>query len=192
MEKGSMLDWTEVSVGAREIFRIWMSESSKELDWANTAWIAIGRAGLTDYTDEVQKTLVLTRFLTLGTLFREFCELAREEIFEPDVFGWAEALEINPIRVGQALGSDTLKESLDDLDLEGAINELMGQNRCQVVSALMKHFGNESALFLSLWNASNGAEIEEPEEGDYIALNEVTPSKMRAFEWITEGMPTLH
>ena len=49
MDKGSMLDWAEVSAAAREIFRIWTSESSKELDWANTAWIALGRAGLTNY-----------------------------------------------------------------------------------------------------------------------------------------------
>lgn len=67
---------------------------------SNTAWIALGRAGLTSYSDEIQKTLVLIRFLTLGTIFREFCELARDEEFEPDVHNWAEDVEINPIRVG--------------------------------------------------------------------------------------------
>ena len=66
-----MLDWTEVSVAAQEIFRIWSSQSSKELDWANTAWIALGRAELTNYADEVQKTLVLFRFLILGTILPE-------------------------------------------------------------------------------------------------------------------------
>jgi len=31
MDKGSMLDWAEVSAAARKIFRIWMSESSTEM-----------------------------------------------------------------------------------------------------------------------------------------------------------------
>jgi hypothetical protein len=192
MDEGSTLDWTEVSVAAREIFCIWMSESSKELDWANTAWIALGRAGLTNYTDAVQKTLVLVRFLILGSIFREFCELTREEPSDCDVDDWAEALEINSIRVGQVLGPGALKEPVEDLNLVDAINELMDQNRDEIVSTLVKYFGNESSLFLSLWKASDGAEIEEPEDDDFVALNEVTPLKMRAFEWITEGMPRLH
>lgn len=81
---------------------------------------------------------------------------------------------------------------MDDLDLEYAIDELMDQSRSEIVPTLVKSFGNESALFLSLWKASDGAEIEEPEEDDRLVLNEVTPLKMRAFEWITNGMPSLH
>jgi hypothetical protein len=192
MDKGSMLDWAEVSGPAQEIFRIWMSASSKELDWANTAWIALGRAGLTNYGDEVDKTRVLVRFLTLGTIFREFCELARNEVFAPCIYLWADTLEIEPIRVGQVLGRNTLKESKENLDLEVAIDELMDQNRSEITSALVRHFGNESALFLSLWRASDGAEIEAPELDDSAVLNEVTPEKMRTFEWIGEGMPRLH
>lgn len=192
MGEGLKLNWADVSRGAEEIFRIWTSESSKELDWANTAWIALGLAGLTNYSDEVQKTLVLIRFLTLGTIFREFCELARDEQFEPDVYNWAEILEINPIRLGQVLGPNALNEPVHDLDLEYAIDELMDQSRSEIVRTLVKSFGNESSLFLSLWKASDGAEIEEPEEDDGLVMNEVTPLKMRAFEWITNGMPQLH
>jgi hypothetical protein len=54
---------------------------------------------------------------------------------------------------------------VDDLDLEYAIDELMDQSRSEIVPTLVKSFGNESALFLSLWKASDGAEIEEPERG---------------------------
>ena len=100
-------------------------------------------------------------------------------------------MEISPIRVGQVLGPGTLKESMVDLNLESAINELMDQNRDEIVSALVEYFGNDSSLFLSLWKASDGAEIEEPEEDGYFVLNEVTPEKMRAFEWIGEAMPRL-
>lgn len=192
MERSLILDWPDVSVAAQEIFRIWTSASSRELNWANTGWIALGRAGLTTYSDEVKKTLVLVRFLTLGTIFREFCELARDEVFDPCIYLWADALEIEPIQVGQALGPDNLNESNGNLSLEGAIYELMDQNRSEIVSALVKYFGNESSLFLSLWRASDRAEIEEPAEDDYIVLNEITLEKMRAFEWIGQGMPRLH
>jgi hypothetical protein len=164
MSVESKLDWTEVAPAAQDIFRIWLTASSKEIDWANTAWIALGRSGLTGYSDEVQKTLVLVRFLTLGMLFREFCELARDEVFEPDMSEWTDVLEISPIRLGQILGPDALNEPDDQLDLQTAINELTDQHRAEVTSALLKSFGNESALFLSLWQASDGAEIEEPEQ----------------------------
>jgi hypothetical protein len=188
----STVDWTEVSAAAEDVFRVWRSESSKELDWANTAWIALGRAGFTKYSNAVEKTLVLVRFLTVGIMFREFCELAREETFELDASEWANALEISPVRVGQALGSDSLKDFEDSLDLETALSYLIDQNRSEVFSVLVKAFGTESSLFASLWKASDGAEIEEPEEDVYRILNETSPNKMRAFEWITEGMPAIH
>jgi len=44
---------------------------------------------------------------------------------------------------------------------------------------------------LSLWRASEGGTIDEPEEDADSVLNEVTAERMKAFEWITEGMPSL-
>jgi hypothetical protein len=85
------------------------------------------------------------------------------------------------------LGPSALKEPIESLNLEHALKELIDQNREEIVSTLMKHFGSESSMFTSLWNASNGAEIEEPEENNSVVQNEVTPQKMRAFEWIVEG-----
>jgi hypothetical protein len=191
MAGNSRVEWEDVSAAAERIFRVWASESGKELDWANTAWIALGRAGLTSYKGGIKQTIVLLRFMTLGAIFREFCELAREEPHDASISDWAEALEISPVRVGQALGPHYLEDSDDPIKLGSALMALIDQCRLEVFEALVKEFGNESSLFLSLWRASEGGAINDPEENADCALNDITPDKMKAFEWVTEGMPSL-
>jgi hypothetical protein len=191
MVSNPRLEWEDVSTAAESMFRVWVSETGKELDWANSAWIALGRAGLTSYNGAVQQTIVLLRFMTLGVIFREFCELAREEPHDIDVTDWAESLEISPVRVGQALGPHYLEDSDDPIKLDTALMALIDQCRPEVFEVLVKAFGNKSSLFLSLWRASEGGTIDEAEENGDSVLNEATAEKMRAFEWITEGMPSL-
>ena len=88
----------------------------------------------------MQRTLVLVRFLTLGRIFREFCELAREEPSDENLGLWAEALDVNPIRVGQLLGPSLLTELFDDdLSLENAVSELVDKT-------VMKFFNVSEAL----------------------------------------------
>ena len=192
MQENATLDWGELATAAEDIFRVWRSQTRKELDWANTAWIALSRGGLTKYSDELEKTRVLVRFVALGAIFREFCELSRDEIFDTDPSEWADSLEISPIRIGQGLGPDYQRNSEGFLDLESALSDLLDDSRSEIFDALVKAFGNESLLFSSLWRASDGSEIEELEEEDKVILNRIDPSKMRAFEWVTNGMPRLH
>jgi hypothetical protein len=170
---------------------VWASETGKELDWANSAWIALGRAGLTSCKGGIEQTIVLLRLMTLGVIFSEFCELARGEPHDADITEWADCLEISPVRVGQALGHPYLEDSEDPIELETALMALIDRSRSEVFRVLVRAFGNESSLFLSLWRASEGGAIDEPEESGDSVLNEVTPERMKAFEWITEGMPSL-
>jgi hypothetical protein len=191
MVNGSRVEWEDVSATAESIFRVWASAAGKELDWANSAWIALGRAGLTSYKGAIEQTTVLVRLLSLGVIFREFCEIAHGEPSDPDITDWADSLEISPVRIGQALGPNYLEDSKDPLDLDDAILALIDEIRPEVFAALVKGFGNESSLFLALWRASQGGAIDEPEEDGDSVLNDVTPEKGKAFEWITEGMPSL-
>jgi len=191
MVNNSRVEWEDVSAAAERIFRVWASDTGKELDWANSAWIALGRASLTSYKGGVEQTIVLVRFMTLGVIFRDFCELAREEPRDVDITDWAESLEISPVRVGQALGPHYLEDSDDPIKLGTALMALIDQCRPGVFKVLVKALGNESSLFLSLWRASEGGAIDGPEENADSVLNEVTPEKMKAFEWIGEGMPSL-
>lgn len=191
MVSNSRVEWEDVSAAAESIFRVWASETGKELDWANSAWIALGRAGLTSFQGGIERTIVLLRLITLGVIFREFCELTRGEPFDADIIDWADSLEICPVRVGQVLGPKYLEDSDDPVKLESALLALIDQVRPDVSDTLVKGFGNESTLFSSLWRASEGGAIDEPEEDADSVLNEVAPEKMKAFEWINEGMPSL-
>lgn len=139
----------------------------------------------------IERTIVLLRLITLGVIFGEFCELTRGEPFDADIIDWADSLEICPVRVGQVLGPKYLEDSDDPVKLERALLALIDQVRPVVSDTLVKGFGNESTLFLSLWRASEGGAIDEPEEDADSVLNEVAPEKMKAFEWINEGMPNL-
>jgi hypothetical protein len=65
----------------------------------------------------------------------------------------------------------------------------MNDDRPNVCKAPVNIFGNESSLFVSLFKACDGRQIEEPELDNYFLLNDISPNKMRGFEWITEGMP---
>jgi hypothetical protein len=114
-----------------------------------------------------------------------------ESRMTPTFTDWADSLEIRPVRVGQALGPHYLEDTDDPIELETALKALIDHYRPEVFEALVKGFGNESSLFLSLWRASEGGAIDEPEECAESVLNEGTPERMKAFEWITEGMPSL-
>lgn len=191
MVSNSRVEWEDVSAPAERIFRVWASETGKELDWANSAWIALGRAGLTSFQGGIERTIVLLRLITLGVIFREFCELTRGEPSDADITDWADTLEICPVRVGQVLGPKYQEDSDEPVGLESALLALIDKVRTEVSDNLVKGFGNESTLFLSLWRASEGGTIDEPEEDADSVLNEVTAERMKAFEWITEGMPSL-
>lgn len=191
MVSNSRVEWKDVSAAAESIFRVWAAETGKELDWANSAWIFLGRAGLTSFKGGIEQTIVHLRLMTLGVIFRNFCELARGEPYDADISDWVDSLEINPIRVGQPLGLHELEDSVDSIEMETALMVLIDRYRPEIVEVLVKAFGNESSLFLSLWRASEGGAIDEPEEGADSVLNEVTPERMKAFKWIAEGMPSL-
>ena len=191
MASNSRIEWQNVSSAAENIFQVWTYERGKELDWANSAWIALERAGLTAFNGGMERTFALIRLMTLGLIFREFCELAWGEPCDPDITDWANSLEICPVRVGQALGPKYLQASDDPIEFEGALLALIEYVRPGIGETLLKGFGNESALFLSLWRASEGGAIDEDEEDADSVLNVVTPEKMNAFEWITDGMPRL-
>jgi len=43
----------------------------------------------------IEQAIVLLRLITLGIIFREFCELARGEPHEAAITDWADSLEMN-------------------------------------------------------------------------------------------------
>jgi hypothetical protein len=144
----------------------------------------------------MEKTLVFIRLMTLATIYKEFCDLAWDEWNEPMYTVWASELDINRYRVAQSIGPEFAKDSNETEEdlLSLALAELVDLARAEISDVLIKDFGGESALFISLWRTAGSSEEDsegegQPEEDDYSIVNNVTAEKGRAFEWIQEGMP---
>jgi hypothetical protein len=180
------LTWTDLSRAAQQIFHIWTDHHVEELLWASSAWTALLKAGLTSYSSEVEKTLVLVRLITLAAMYHEFADRAWEEYFTPDYVDWAEQLEIDEVNVDELLGPDEMRDSVDPCLFRERLQFLVNLSRHEIYEALIAHFGDDSRIFAALWK------IQEPEEDEYFILNEDTLDKMAAFDWINQGMKELH
>jgi hypothetical protein len=180
------LTWTDLSPAAHEIFHIWTDRHAEEMRWANSAWTALQRAGLTSYSGEVEKALVLIRLMTLAAMYHEYADRAWQETFTPEYLHWADELEIDEVHVGELLGPDELRDSIDHSLLEDRLQFLVNLSRHEIYKALIAYFGDDSGIFAALWK------IQEPEEDEYFILNEVTLDKMAAFDWINQGMREIH
>lgn len=210
------IEWHDIQGAAPDIFNIWVGKP--ELKWAEDAWTKLDLEGLTSYKNELEKHLILVRFLALGTLYHEFCQFAFDEMASVDYLSWAEALDneelfLSPFRLGQLLGSSFMPEeeicnrSAEQSLLPNFIGSLVEQERTIVVAALINGFESESLLFAHLWLSPRSFDQEDDcyydDEDDEVyydsydvetvedVLAYATFDKMRAFEWVMEGMPSI-
>jgi len=189
--------WEDPSVS---MFDVWVGQP--ELAWARKAWVALERNGLTLFSNELERTKVLIRAMTLGTIYREFCDLAHDEAWDSENLIWAEEMGLNSFRVAQLIGNDPEFSPDDDATesslLDSALHSLIDDERGNICKALCEEFGGESMLFVSLWNSmyhekspDDDPDDDEgfPESPEDVLNSDVTGEKLRAFSWISEGMP---
>ncbi len=181
------------------MFDFWTGKP--ELYWARNAWSALEKAGLTLFSDQIERTKVLVRIMNLATICREFYHLAFDETQDsPPYTWWADSLEISPFRIGQIVGSsfergddEYVDDDADSL-IKSALVFLVDENRHEICAALVKGFGSESDLFYALWTSPHGnPEVNEDEELETIEdvmWHDLTDRKLRAFDWIMNGMPS--
>ena len=206
------LDWVDIQESATNMFNIW--DDQPELKWVEEAWLKLESQKLTEYNNELEKYIVLIRLITLATLYHEFCEHAFDEPGNIDYDSWVHFLEkedfaLDPLRLGQLLGRNfMIQEEIEDYTQYGltekCIGTLVEAERNLVVTALINGFGDESLLFAHLWLSRQAlgknkdfSEDDADEDIFYEAschetvddvLGDVTIDKMRAFEWVMEGM----
>ncbi len=183
--KSSRVTWKDVSDAASSMFRIWSGQP--ELRWGRAAWKVLGRRGLTEYSDEIERTKVLVRLMSLVTMYQEFCGLAWEEWHEPEYEMWATELGMSPFRIGQLVSPEFQRDTEEETErlVEQALADLVEKARAEVYEALTNGFSGDSMLFVSLWKSNGSDKDVDP----YFVLNDVTFDKMGAFAWITNGMP---
>jgi len=198
-KEGWKLEWSEVASVAKEVMVVWFIGS--ELEWAERAWGMLADAGLTRYANDIERTRVLMRFIALAMIYRDFCQLGREEDWDADtligevIYG----LELSRIRIGQVIGpewdADTLEETDDDLT-NSAILELTDSERAVIATVLVKGFGSEVALADALCRTSRiDAAPDEEDEHEKRALkglnDEEFTTAARIYEWVDQGMKRL-
>jgi len=187
--------WEDPSVS---MFDVWIGQP--ELAWARKAWVALERRGLTLFSNDLERTRVLIRAMTLGTIYREFCDLAHDDAWDSENQIWAAEMGLNSFRVAQLAGDEFELDDDDDESglLDSALSSLIDDEREDICKALCEGFGGESMLFVSLWNSmypekslDDDPDDDEgfPESPEDVLNSNVTGEKLRAFSWITEGMP---
>ena len=185
--KSSRVTWKDVSDAASSMFRIWSGQP--ELRWGRAAWKALGRRGLTEYSDEIERTKVLVRLMSLVTMYQEFCGLAWDEWHEPEYGLWATELGISPFHMEQLVGSELHRDTEQETErlVEQSLAALVKKTRAEVYEALTNGFSGDSMLFVSLWKSNGTDKDVDP----YFVLNDVNADKMTAFTWIAQGMPSV-
>ena len=189
--------WEDPSVS---MFDVWIGQP--ELAWARKAWAALESRGLTLFSNELERTRVLIRAMALGTIYREFCDVAFDDAWDAEYLIWADEMGLNSFRVAQLIGNDPEFSPDDDSDesslLEAALYSLIDDERGEICKALCEGFDGESMLFVSLYNSmhhekdqeSDPDDIDEsPPSPDDVLNTNITFEKLRAFSWISEGMP---
>jgi hypothetical protein len=188
----AVVSWDAVLPIANETFHIWTGQP--ELCWAEQAWIHLTNAGLTVDGDPLDRLRGYVRLLVLASLYRDWCDLVWDEVEDDSPEVWLSAVEVSPLHIGQLLGPDVFPED----DVNEALNVMMARERPAVVEAILEGFGGVPGLFVALWRSDKplGQELPvdddedvwtDPPETEADILNDVTPEKMAAYEWIDGG-----
>lgn len=153
--------WEDISREAKSLFKVWTD--GRGLDWAKKSWEALCKHRLTSYANEIERTRVLVRLLALAAIYRDFCELAFEEVHYPEHIEWASELCVSTFRLAQCVGLEFHRDENeeDEALVESALVSLMEEARANIHEALQKDFGGDGMVFVSLWNSVNFSRNEE-------------------------------
>jgi hypothetical protein len=195
-QSDSVVEWAEVADAARELIVVWCEGS--ELAWGERAWQILAGAGLTRYANHIDRTRVLLRFVALAMIYRDFCQIGRDESWDASTLVWqaVEVLELSRVRLGQLVGlrwEESTFDLTDDELTEIAILEITDAERSAIVPVLVKGFGNEVALADALCGTTRGVNVDEKETdpGNDGLDGENFTSAARIYEWIDQGMRRL-
>ena len=201
-----VLAWPDITDWAYNMFNVWIGDGQHL--WAEYAWNLIINAGLADYRNEIERHVVMLRLITLGIMYREFCEVAFDEYFDIDslVYDWLDNEDFCQIRIWQLVGREFLAdETIEDVDsiTNYAILCLTDDLRDDIYKVLRKGFGDDIRLFISMYLTSqysdDGSEFdysqmkeqewaEIEQEWDFESLT-LWDSEGRALCWVLMGMP---
>ncbi len=172
--------------------------------WFKRHWEILENAGLTKYSDDLQRTTVFMHAIILGVLWREFLYVLYDETNEICINQLTEKIPLSEIRLGQLVGSEfenDFFENEDNRDLSlktKTLIELINENRPIIANALKRHYYDDSSFFQGFTDFRNDpkiggvAAVDFEDSDDYSYEEEMGGGcKEKAFEWISEGCPNV-
>ncbi len=87
------ITWYSIEFAAQQVFDLWVGHLA-ELKWAKEAWEILTAAGLTTYSNEIERSEKLIYFLSLAGIYRDFWCLAVDECVEIEYKQVADNLRI--------------------------------------------------------------------------------------------------
>lgn len=185
----------------RDLFSTWVGGGERA--WVRFAWSVLERDGMTAYEDEAGRNLVVVRLLALSALGREFYAQAFEEgesyVEYQESASWAIVGVPGGIDVEWLIATTGATfERVDAQEDDGGytvedgvellLPYLLRFEAWAVASCLRKHLG-DAEVFASLYASAGEARYPLSTEQIRDAVGSAEPLRLRAYSWISEGMP---
>lgn len=115
---------------------VWVK--GREKYWYRKAWECLSKKGLTSYNSREEECLVYIRIATLNMIYREFTELALDEIYEYECMAETFEETMTELEIGQLYAKYTDGEFIDDFsgNIDYALCCLADSQRKDVYNAL--------------------------------------------------------
>jgi len=115
---------------------VWVK--GREKYWYRKAWECLSKKGLTSYNSREEECLVYIRIATLNMIYREFTELALDEIYQYECLAETFEKTMTEIEIGQLYAKHTDGEFIDDFsgNIDYALCCLADSQRKNVYNAL--------------------------------------------------------
>jgi len=190
--------WDNIFEWVPSILNVWVG--NPEHKWLRQAWEGLTDQGLTTYSTDLERHIVLIRLLTLAVMYEDFCYMAWRERYDRLFYDDFENLEMSAFRLGQLVEGDFDEEFCsheieDDIELfENALKSLINARRDEVCRTLRKYFGGDSMVFAHMWITKIGDYDQNNSDviiSDILMDIDSIEEKAEAFMWISDGMPSV-
>lgn len=189
--KHKVITWEEI-VPFLYQFTVW--SNAPELPWFKKSWKGLIAAGITSYSNDVEKHWVYIRAITLGIMYGGYCHLEWDECYdERDLIRelyWDDELDQDQIL--NMLGENI---DLNDIGKQDAfcsiVIDSVDKVKFEVYDALVKEFGDPATLYVGLFiSRERGNDQENLDERFHDAFDGSYSPKGRdeAFQYVCASM----
>ena len=161
-----------------ELFDTSVWVKGREKYWYRRAWECLAKKGLTSFSSREEECLVYIRIATLNMIYREFCELALDEIYEYECMAETFEETMTELEIGQLYAKYTDNEFIDDFsgNIDYALCCLADSQRKDVYNALYEELdllGMFCGMYFTGYTPNCWFEEVDEDDDDYCIYDEI-------------------